>query len=176
MRQRLSVNFLPAIVLLVLLTSSSLLFAQGTAKNDSGAVVREADIAFAQATKERGLDGWMSFFADDAYVGTNPAVRGKLELRRFYNNLFTRRDLKFEWTPDHAEVFKSGIMGYTSGRYTMSFTNFQGATVTQTGSYVTIWQKQPDGSWKVLSDFGSQDKPEGAPKAEGAKQGESKQE
>ncbi len=101
--------------------------------------VKAADIAFAQATKERGLEGWMSFFADDAYVGTNPSVRGKEDLRKYYQGLFARRDLKFEWTPDHAEVFASGIMGYTSGRYTMSFTNFQGTTVTQTGSYVTVW-------------------------------------
>ena len=125
--------------------------------------VKAADIAFSQATKERGLEGWMSFFADDAYAGTKPSVQGKEELRKYYQGLFARRDLKFEWAPDHAEVFASGIMGYTSGRYTMSFTNFQGATVTQTGSYVTIWQKQPDGSWKVLSDFGSQDKPTPAP-------------
>ncbi len=125
--------------------------------------IKAADLLFAQATKERGLEGWMSFFADDAYVGTKPSVQGKDDLRKFYQGLFARRDLKFEWTPDHAEIFASGIMGYSSGRYTMSFTNFQGATVTQTGSYVTIWQKQPDGSWKVFADFGSQDKPEVAP-------------
>jgi ketosteroid isomerase-like protein len=159
-----------ALIFPIVFLFSSLLFGQDAPKaSDGGAAVRDADMAFAQATKERGLDGWMSFFADDAYVGTNPAVHGKLELRRFYTNLFSRRDLKFEWAPDHAEVFKSGILGYTSGRYTMSFTNFQGATASQTGSYVTIWQKQPDGSWKVLSDFGSQDRPEGAPKGEGAK-------
>jgi ketosteroid isomerase-like protein len=133
-------------------------FATGDSASNTGAAVRDADVAFAQATKERGLDGWMTYFADDAYVGTNPNVHGKLELRRFYRNLFSRRDLKFEWTPEHAEVFKSGLLGYTSGRYTMSFTNFEGKTVSQTGSYVTVWQKQPDATWKVLSDFGSQDK------------------
>ncbi len=125
--------------------------------------VKAADIAFAEATKERGLEGWMSFFADDAYVGTKPSVQGKLELRKFYQGLFARRDLKFEWAPDQEQVFASGIMGYTSGRYTMSFTNFKGETVSESGSYVTVWQKQPDGSWKVLSDFGSQDKPAATP-------------
>lgn len=176
MRDRFSGDFRRALSILLVLLLSSLLFSQDTEKDTgSGAAVRDADTAFAQATKQSGLDGWMSFFADDAYLGTNPSIHGKLELRRFYQNLFSRRDLKFEWAPDHAEVFKSGILGYTSGRYTMSFTNFQGATVSQTGSYVTIWQKQPDGTWKVLSDFGSQDKPEGAPKSEGAKPGESKQ-
>lgn len=100
----------------------------------------------------------MSFFADDAYLGTKPSIQGKLELRRQYQHLFSRRDLKFEWTPDHAEVFPSGILGYTSGRYTMSYTTFEGKTATQKGSYLTVWQKQPDESWKVLTDIGSQDK------------------
>lgn len=129
------------------------------------ATPREADVAFAQATKERGLDGWMSFFADDAYVGTNPGVKGKLELRRFYARMFSRRDLQFEWAPEQSQVFPSGLMGYTSGRYKMSYTTFEGKTASQTGSYITIWQKQPDGTWKVLSDFGSQDKPETPAKA-----------
>lgn len=133
------------------------------------ATPREADIAFAQATKERGLDGWMSFFADDAYVGTNPAVKGKLDLRRFYARMFSRRDLVFEWAPEQSQVFPSGLMGYTSGRYKMSYTTFEGKTASQTGSYVTIWQKQPDGSWKVLSDFGSQDRPEAPAKPEAKK-------
>lgn len=122
-------------------------------------------MAFAQATKERGLEGWMSFFADDAYVGTNPDVKGKLELRRFYARLFSRRDLVFEWAPDQGQIFPSGLMGYTSGRYKMSYTTFEGKTASQTGSYITVWQKQPDGSWKVLSDFGSQDKPDVPAKA-----------
>jgi ketosteroid isomerase-like protein len=148
-------------------------FAQ-TAQNQTGPEnpLKAADTAFAKATKERGLEGWMSFFAEDAYVGTKPSVQGKEELRKFYQGLFARRDLKLEWTPDQAQVFPSGIMGYTSGRYTMSFTNYQGTTVSQSGSYVTIWQEQPDGSWKVLADFGNQDKPAPAsakPKADPGK-------
>ena len=124
--------------------------------------LKAVDVAFARATQQLGLEGWMSFFADDAYVGNNPKVQGKLALRDFYKGLFARRDLKFEWTPDAAQVFPSGNMGYTSGRYTRSFTNYQGATTMQTGSYLTVWQKQPDGEWKVLADFGSQDKPAAA--------------
>jgi ketosteroid isomerase-like protein len=148
----------PALLLFVF-TLLSLSFGLAQSQPAADNPVKAADIAFAQATKDRGLEGWMSFFADDAYAGTKPSVQGKEDLRKFYQGLFARRDLKFEWAPDQAQVFASGIMGYTSGRYTMSFTNFKGEPVSQSGSYVTIWQKQPDGSWKVLSDFGSQDKP-----------------
>lgn len=125
----------------------------------TAAALKQADIDFARATKERGLEGWMAYFAEDAYVGSNPSVQGKAALRKFYTGLFARKDLEFAWTPSSAELFPSGRMGYTSGRYTMSFTNYQGTRTEQAGSYLTVWQKQPDGSWKVLADFGSPDKP-----------------
>ena len=161
-------------VLLVVFISPAMALAQS---NDAQTPdLKATDTAFAKATAERGIDGWMSFFADDAYVGTNPSIRGKLDLRQFYQRLFSRRDLKFEWAPDHSEVFPNGTMGYTSGRYKMSFTNFQGKTMLDTGSYLTVWQKQPDGSWKVLSDYGSQDKPQTLPKkADAQTQGDKSQ-
>jgi ketosteroid isomerase-like protein len=116
-----------------------------------------ADIAFCEATRERGLDGWMSFFADDAYKG-EPLVQGREALRKVYSDLFTPRELDFRWTPAHSEIFPSGELGYTSGRYTYAFTDKNGVRMRRTGSYLTVWRKQADGSWKVLTDIGSADK------------------
>jgi ketosteroid isomerase-like protein len=142
----------------VLVLASSLLFSQAP---DNPA--KAADLAFAQATRDRGLEGWMSFFADDSYVGTKPSVQGKEEVRKFYQGFFARRELDIAWTPTQAEVFPSGVMGYTTGRYKMSFTNYQGSRIVDAGSYVTVWQKQPDGNWKVLANFRNQDKPSAEP-------------
>ncbi len=42
----------------------------------------DADIAFDKSTLERGLDGWMSWFADDAQLNTpNGELKGKAALR-----------------------------------------------------------------------------------------------
>ena len=36
-------------------------------------------------------------------------------------------------------------------------TGYDGKTHIEQGSYLTTWQKQKDGSWKVVSDIGSPD-------------------
>ncbi len=125
---------------------------------ESADVLKQADIAFCDATRTRGLDGWMSYFADDAVIAQAKApVYGRDALRAHYQDLFALKDLDFRWTPQQAELFPAGTLGYTSGRYTMSFTGKDGKRVTNTGNYLTVWKKAPDGAWKVLSDFGAPD-------------------
>ncbi len=121
-------------------------------------VLKQADSDFCQATRAKGLDGWMSWFADNGSLPQmTPPVQGKAALRAFYQSLFDHKDLEFRWAPDHAELFPAGNLGYTSGRYAMSFTGADGKRVARSGSYLTVWQKQSDNSWKVLSDFGVPD-------------------
>ncbi len=54
------------------------------------------------------------------------------------------------WEPQAAEVARSGDLGYTYGLYTVTTkdTSFQ-------GTYVSIWKKQKDGSWKFVLDTGN---------------------
>ena len=56
------------------------------------------------------------------------------------------------WSPEFADVAKSGDLGYTWGRYT--FTSADSASVSP-GYYVTIWKKQSDGQWKFVFDAGN---------------------
>ncbi|MBN9656890.1 MAG: nuclear transport factor 2 family protein [Acidobacteria bacterium] len=52
----------------------------------------KADRAFDAATLARGLDGWMSYFADDARLNQRPTeIVGKAALREFYSKMFERR-------------------------------------------------------------------------------------
>jgi uncharacterized protein (TIGR02246 family) len=61
-------------------------------------------------------------------------------------------DLRFE--AEKVAVAPSGDMAYTRGHFTMTATDPATKTVgTQTGSYVTIYAKQPDGSWKAVEDI-----------------------
>ena len=55
-------------------------------------------------------------------------------------------------------MFKSGDLGYTVGRFESTRKNDKGETIVTRGTYITIWEKQPDGSWKVVGDTGSADK------------------
>jgi ketosteroid isomerase-like protein len=72
----------------------------------------------------------------------------------------TALSLSFEAT--RIEVAKSGDVAYTQGAYTMTMTD--SATkkpITDKGSYVTVYKKQADGSWKAVSDIASSGTPPG---------------
>ncbi len=64
------------------------------------------------------------------------------------------QNLQITFASDRVQVAKSGDLAYTRGHYTMRMTD--PATKqprSDSGSYLTVWQKQADGSWKAVEDF-----------------------
>lgn len=64
-------------------------------------------------------------------------------------------DATLVWDPEEAVASSSGDMGFTWGRYVSTFTDVEGVAHTGHGKYVSIWQKQSDGSWKASVDIGN---------------------
>jgi ketosteroid isomerase-like protein len=147
------------IVFALILASCTVAFSQGqnsrpSAKSSSRAALenelRQADLAFAKATADRRLEGWMSFFADDAAVlHDGKTVNGKSALRQYYEPIFANKSFALSWTPTHAEAAKDGTLGYTYGTYEAR----NGDKVSH-GMYLTIWRKI-NGRWLVVMDTGS---------------------
>jgi ketosteroid isomerase-like protein len=52
-------------------------------------------------------------------------------------------------------VSSSADLGYSVGEYQRIGKDSSGNPTTATGSYVSIWRKQPDGKWKIVLDIGS---------------------
>ena len=120
--------------------------------------VLDADRAFNQATQQNRLDGWMSFMADNVVLfGQNPPVVGKDAVRKFYEPQFSSPDFSLNWEPRSGEMQPSGRVGHTTGHWTMRMKNAKGEPVEFHGTYLTVWGKQKDGSWKVIADGGSPD-------------------
>lgn len=116
----------------------------------------EADRAFDLATAQRGLDGWMSFFAADAVANTpGGPVRGREALRSHYAGMFARKGFSIRWRPFHAEASKDGSMGYTLGTAVIEWTDDAGKAVKRDGRYLTVWRREADGQWRVVSDMGN---------------------
>ncbi|WP_165831210.1 YybH family protein [Abyssibacter profundi] len=71
------------------------------------------------------------------------------------------------WQPEDGQVAASGDLGWTWGRY-VATDRASGAPVAR-GKYLNIWQRQPDGRWRVKVDAGNQTPmptpggPDGAP-------------
>lgn len=127
--------------------------------NGAGAAeaIRNADIAFARATAERGVEGWVSFFADSGVqVIPGRNVVGRAAIRELMAPSLGDTTRTLTWRPVSVEVSPGGNLGYTIGRWDRT-ARVKDGTVTTHGSYVTIWRKQGDGSWKVVLDIGNSD-------------------
>jgi ketosteroid isomerase-like protein len=115
-----------------------------------------ADTQFAAATAEKGLEGWLSYFAPDAVIfpAGHDIVAGLQNIRAFYaESGFDPTHLS--WKPERAEVAASGDLGYTYGYWEMKRVDKDGMEQTLRGKYMTVWRRQPDGSWKLAADIGT---------------------
>jgi ketosteroid isomerase-like protein len=116
----------------------------------------EADRAFSRATAERGLDGWMSWFAEDAQVNAaGGAVRGREALRAHYAKMFSQPGFSIRWAPYFAEASADGTLGYTLGTATIASRAADGTLKEQQGRYLTVWRRGRDGRWSVVTDLGN---------------------
>lgn len=151
---------------LVCLVVFLLMAAAGLAQSRPEDALMKADREFNAATQARRAAGWMEYMADNAAVitVTDMPVVGKEAVAKFYEGAFANPDFQLTWEPTHAEVIGGGDLGYTVGRYKLTGKNRNGQMVTRTGSYLTTWGKQKDGSWKVIADCGSPDAPPPAEK------------
>lgn len=114
---------------------------------------------FAKTVAEKGGAGFASWFADDGMTlgnGKAPVV-GKVAIEK--SAVWSAKDYQLTWTPDGAWMNASGNSGYTWGRYEGRSKDANGNPVVATGRYITVWGKQPDGSWKVELDASANEPP-----------------
>jgi ketosteroid isomerase-like protein len=106
-----------------------------------------ADLAFAADTGKRGVDGWVAAFAPEGGMMRKTGRVERAAIAEAMKPVLTSGRL--DWAPIASG--KSGDLGFTVGKAT-----FTGAKPEDgwRSTYVTIWQRQPDGAWKVLFDTG----------------------
>ena len=122
-------------------------------------VLMQAERAFAKATAERGVDGWMDFMAPNAVVLSAEPLVGLDQIRAGMGKQFNTPGFKLTWEPTKAEFLGKGDIGFAVGRWERHFIGDDGKPQVRKGAYLTTWQQQKDGSWKVVSDIGSPDPP-----------------
>lgn len=116
----------------------------------------QADRAFAAAVAEGGTDAWVTWFAEDgAQIQPGSGeIRGRDAIRELMAGL-DDPNFSLAWEPRRADIAASGDLGWTTGSYVSKGIGVDGQPRQAQGRYVTIWRKQPDGSWKVVMDLGN---------------------
>jgi ketosteroid isomerase-like protein len=61
-------------------------------------------------------------------------------------------NVQLTWSPLKVDVSADGTLGYTWGKYRYTSRDKAGKVSDLVGIYLTIWKRQPDGSWKYVFD------------------------
>ena len=110
--------------------------------------VRAAETAFAKSMADRNLAAFTALLADDAvFFGGKGAMRGKSAVAAEWKRFFDGPAAPFSWSPAEVEVLSSGGLGFSSGPVLDPKGN-------RIGTFNSVWQRQPDGAWKIVFDKG----------------------
>ncbi|MGA8108960.1 MAG: nuclear transport factor 2 family protein [Acidobacteriaceae bacterium] len=112
----------------------------------------QLEARFAADTLKGGGRAFAGWFAPDAVTlanGKAPVV-GHDAIAAAAT--WSPESYRLTWTPEGARMGADGDMGFTWGHYEGVSRDDQGNTVTTSGRYMTVWKKQPDGTWKVELD------------------------
>lgn len=128
---------------------------EATAVPPALASLVEAERAFARRSLEVGWrEAFLEYFADDGISFTPGPGNAKERLRQ---RPATPRPIPYslDWWPTYAGVSAGGDMGFTTGP-SIGVDNTKPGTTPNYGYYFSVWRKQPDGTWKVALDVGTQ--------------------
>ena len=124
------------------------------------AEVAAMEDAFCTMAKEKGLLAAFSHFAapDVAFIDTDPRKwRGMEAVQQRIGP--DKPGVSLTWSAIFTDVSDDGTLGYNYGRYEVRSPGPEGKERVGTGFFLTIWKRQPDGSWKYVMDNGAPDRP-----------------
>lgn len=127
---------------------SAPLSAQVRGRADAGEV-RRADSAFAAMSVANGAKtAFLAYAAENAisFGGGVQMNEGREAIGAAFDGFPAGAVL--EWWPITAQVAPSGDLGCTAGEARI-------ASLKHYSKYLTIWRRQPDGSWKFVADGGN---------------------
>jgi len=148
------------------------MFSCAPPKPDVAQVRKTIEAMNAKSAKEMLQGVWdttMANFADDAVSMPNfgPMARGKKAIGEQYGKMMGSgmKVTKVDFVT--ADVQVSGDYAYEIGTYTMTFEMPSMAPMTEEGKYLTVYQRDKDGSWKVKVETWNTNREPPMPKSEG---------
>jgi uncharacterized protein (TIGR02246 family) len=110
--------------------------------------------------KAKDTEGLAGHYADDAFFvppGAPPAD-GMTQIRQFYARALTDPAIDVTIANDKVDVGSAGDLAYSRGHFTEKYTDSKtGKVMTSTGTYLAVYKKQDDGSWKIVADYAATD-------------------
>ncbi|MDA2934039.1 DUF4440 domain-containing protein [Acidobacteria bacterium AH-259-D05] len=114
--------------------------------------ILDADRAWSETPPE--VEAFVSFFADGAHFlpPEAPEALSREDIQKTASELFSLPGFSVSWSANFADVSQAGDLGYSIGTFELTVDDAEGNSVIRNGKYTTVWRKQEDGQWKVVSD------------------------
>ena len=114
------------------------------------------DRQFAQMSLDKGAAEAFNHFLTEDAMGMSHNQHPVIGRDQIYQEMKPgQEDYELAWEPQRAEVAGSEDMGWTWGKYVLSFEDEAGLEQKRYGKYLNIWTRQADGQWKVAVDMGN---------------------
>jgi uncharacterized protein (TIGR02246 family) len=106
--------------------------------------------------KAKNLEALAGHYADDTFF-IAPGVKaadGATQVRKVYAEGLADKNFEVSFASDKIDAAASGDLAYARGHFSEKYTDFKtGQVMSHSGSYITVYKKQQDGSWKAVEDF-----------------------
>lgn len=124
--------------------------------------VKNLEAAWSKDANTKDADKWASYIAEDG-SGLYPGggiLDGRAAIKAAMVPILADPNFSLTFQSTRAMASKGGDMVYSQGTYTMTMTNPKTKKpMTDKGKYLTVYTKQPDGSWKAVADTFNSDSP-----------------
>ncbi len=127
--------------------------------NAEGEKVIKLSKEWSEVASTGDVEKIVSYWTDDATVisAGQPPLNGKTAIRQMVEESYKMPGFRISWQPQSVVVSENGDMAYMIENSQVSFTDSTGNPITLKNKAVSIWRKQPDGSWKNAVDISTPD-------------------
>ncbi|HMB61999.1 MAG TPA: DUF4440 domain-containing protein [Eudoraea sp.] len=141
------------------------LFVTGCMKQNEVDIEKEKKILmslskdWSDLVKTKDIDTIMFGWADDAVIMAPgfPPLKGKNAIREYVEEGFKIPGFTIKWEPLEVYVSESADMAYMIERNEIIVNDSLGNPIPSYNKTVTVWRKQPDGTWKNVIDIWNSD-------------------
>ena len=126
------------------------------------AAIRAAAKEWEAAGQAKDASKFASFYAEQATVMMEdaPDVSGSpAQIQEVMGGMMKDPNFALSFAPTQVTVARSGDLAYDTGTYTLTLTGPDKKPALESGHYVTVWQKNAEGVWKVVIDAPISDPP-----------------
>jgi uncharacterized protein (TIGR02246 family) len=116
--------------------------------------IRAADLAWSKAAGDKDAAKTASFYAENAVLMAPmaPVTKGRDAIQQAFTTMMQDPNFALSFSPTKIVVAKSGDQAYELGDFQLTVSQKKGKPNTLKATYIVVWGKQMDGSWKALVD------------------------